>query len=149
MNFDFNQLRNVTLFMPLFSLGLGMFAILYSFLKFNKFKFKYKKVLILLVIVGIYFLFLSVSNLKYGFKLFYDQPDQTTTITGDVESITDLSFGLRYYYNGKPVTPKIIKISGRDYYFMTDGEIEVQDTITITYLNESKFVLSVELGIEE
>lgn len=149
MNFDFNQLRNVTLFMPLFSLGLGMFAILYSILKFYKFKFNYKKVLILLVIVGTYFIFLSVSNLRYGFKLFYDQPDQTTTITGDVESITDLSFGLRYYYNGKPVTPKIIKISGQDYYFMTDGEIEVQDTITITYLNESKFVLSVELGIEE
>jgi hypothetical protein len=148
MDFDFNQLRNETLFMQLFSLGLGLFFILYSAFKFTKPNFNYKWILVLLIIVGVYFIFLSVSNLKYGFKLIYDQPNQTTTVTGEVEKITDLGISLKFYYNGKPVIPKIVEINGQEYYFMTSGDIEVQDTITITYLNESKFVLSVEMEIE-
>lgn len=148
MNFDYNHLKNITLYLPFITLLFGIFAIAFSIFKTLKPNFNFNPVSTILFIVGLFFIITSISQLRYGYKLLYDNPNETTTITGDVVNISDLNIGLKYYYKGVAVSPKIVEISGEEYYFMTVGDIEVNDIITVTYLNNSKFVLIVEMEVQ-
>ncbi len=148
MNFDYTHLRNITLYLPVITMLLGIFSIVFAIYKTIRPNLKFNPVSTILLIVGLFFILISASQLRYGYKLIFDNPNETTTITGNVESISDLNIGLKYYYKGVAVSPKIVEIAGEDYYFMTSDDIQVNDTITISFLNHSRFVLIVEMEVE-
>ncbi|MCB9498818.1 MAG: hypothetical protein H6687_02900 [Bacillales bacterium] len=92
------------------------------------------------------FLFIQAfSQFRFGYYLHEETPENAIVTEGVIEKIKEDKLSARYFYDGKPTKSSIITISGKDYYFMMLGNLEIGDEVSITYLPKSTIVLSVTI----
>lgn len=90
----------------------------------------------------------SMGKLQYGIKLNTETPNDTSTITGEIEKIEELKNPFTHDYKIAPigrVNAQLITISGKKYYFMIKGDLEIGDKVEIKYLPKSTIVLEVNI----
>ncbi len=148
MTFEYKDYYSLSLKIPLglciiFSILLIIIIIKIINIPSDKAKFTISNSISIIILILLILSF--VMRLDYGIHLLYENEYDYKSMCGKIETIEDVYFSPRYYYNDKAVHAKIITIDGKRLYFMTNGELEVGDYIKVEYLPKSTFVLKVEL----
>ena len=149
MDFPYNQYLRSGLYIPLatlvFVLGIAVFWII----KFLKTKerglWAVVKGLVIPIIASILFLSGTLPTLRYTIFLLKEKPEESVQSIGEVERIEDAISSPRYYVPDEDkgiVRASIVRIDGNSYYFMTSNGLKIGDLIEVTYLPESRIVLS-------
>lgn len=100
--------------------------------------------IMLIAMVAIVAILVSIL-LHGGIHLVYERPADALTVSGTVESIESRRFyeGNQHTVNNSRSNGYYITVDGVTCAAMAQGELEVGDTVTVTYLPNSGFILSV------
>lgn len=93
-------------------------------------------------------LLLTKTQLDTSWRLIFEKPDDSVTVSGVVSEIRDVPFSPRYSREGDSVVwASYVKVNGEDLYFQTADGISVGDALTVTYLPKTRMVLSYRSGV--
>ena len=87
----------------------------------------------------------SLIYLSSGYHLLSENEQDYIIYTGEIIEINVPIKSPRYYYDGEAVSASIITVDDLELYFMTSGNLQIGDTITVKYLPKSTYVLEVEV----
>lgn len=104
--------------------------------------------LLMAIFVFVAMLIVNVPHLKHTIYLVTEKETDVLISEGVVEEIRDIRNSPRYDYNKTVARASIVTVGGTAYYFMTKGNLEVGDTVILSYLPKSKIVLQCELKEE-
>ncbi len=155
MKFDYDYYKRTLFSFPLIMIiGLSLLiliTIIFSILnRKNVVENKISSIFTYVLLFGFIFFGLidSIGHIKYGINLNTETPKNALIIKGEIERIEELknpfSHGYKIAPNGKN-NAHIITISGKQYYFMIKGDLQVGDCVEISYLPKSTIVLEVNI----
>ncbi len=131
---------------PLFLSFTGiMIFIASSIYIFKAHKFKDVLISLMFIIASLMLLNETARNLKYGFPLYLEDTSNTTEISGVVSNFEKAYPNPRYSIEGDYVTAYIVTIDGKEYYFMSIGDLEIGDEVMVMFLPKSNIVVEYEL----
>ncbi len=88
-------------------------------------------------------LLLTKTQLDTSWRLIFEKPDDSVTVSGVVSEIRDVPFSPRYSREGDSVVwASYVKVNGEDLYFQSADGVTVGDILTVTYLPQTNMVLS-------
>ncbi len=158
MKFRYNYYRKTLLLVPLFVIAFvlaTLFILSMNIFTGNNFsKFNLSKIIILLCLLICLseFFIDSIGHLKYGIFLLTQKSSNSLKTTGEIEKIIELKnpFVHNYKYARRDYETKnsnahLITISGKQYYFMIKGDLQVGEYVEIKYLPKSTIVLEVKI----
>lgn len=150
MTFDYHYFLNYLLYGALAGLFIGIFLFVFSLYHFRSNIRNYQNrtvsyfVIILILIFSIYVLYASSVNLRLGINLLFEDKTAIVEQTGRIENIEEMkSIYVQYNEDGK-ITCQLVTIDGKNYLFISSGDLEIGDYVRVGYLPKSRIVLEWE-----
>ncbi|HAX02756.1 MAG: hypothetical protein A2Y45_04795 [Tenericutes bacterium GWC2_34_14] len=101
-------------------------------------------VIILILIFSIYALYASSVNLRFGINLLFEDETAIVEQTGRIENIEEMKLIYVQYNEDGKITCQLVTIDGKNYLFISTGDLEIGDFVSVNYLPKSRIVLQWE-----
>lgn len=102
----------------------------------------------LLLIIPIILIALNLYKIKFGFPLLFESSNDAQCVVGIVEETKELTLGPYYHVDSLNGRFSKIIIDGESYYIMTSDAVPIGKKVALTYLPQSRLVLTSDIVIE-
>lgn len=150
MIFEYHYFKNYLLYGALVGLFIGIFLFVFALYHFrSNFRDSQKRTvsyfaIILVLIFSIYTLYASSVNLRFGINLLFEDETAIVEQTGRIENIKEMKLIYVQYNEDGKTTCQLVTIDGKNYLFISTGDLEIEDYVRVDYLPKSRIVLEYE-----
>ena len=150
MTFEYQYFKNYLLYGALVGLFLGIFLFVFALYHFrSNIRNSQNRtvsyfVIVLILIFSIYVLYASSVNLRFGINLLFEDETAIVEQTGRIENIEEMKLIYVQYNEDGKITCQLVTIDGKNYLFISTGDLEIGDYVRVDYLPKSRIVLEWE-----